>query len=101
MGRYNPVEVLGLLAGALTTGAYVPQLLAVWRARSGRGLTYWMLSIFNLGVVIWVVYGALTHSLAVFLTNAFTLVLSGAILALKLTFDLRDRRAVQALGQSA
>lgn len=101
MGRLQPVELLGITAGVLTTGAYVPQLLSVWRARSGRGLTYSMLAIFNTGVCLWIVYGRLIHSSAVLLTNACTIVLSGAILALKITFDQRDRRSLPARGQAA
>ena len=92
MGRWNTTEWVGIFAGTLTTGAYFPQLLAVWRARSGRGLTYSMLGIFNAGVLIWIAYGVLARSTAVFLTNVVTFVLSGSILALKIKFDRRDRR---------
>jgi MtN3 and saliva related transmembrane protein len=90
----TPVEWLGTLAGTLTTISFVPQLVTTWRARSGRGLSYSMLAIFDLGVTLWLVYGILTRSRPIIFANAVTLVLAGAILALKVRFDIRDRHAL-------
>ena len=50
-------DAIGLMAGALTTVAFVPQVLKTWRSRSAGDLSLSMLLIFNAGVALWVIYG--------------------------------------------
>jgi MtN3 and saliva related transmembrane protein len=45
-----------------------------------------MFSLFSLGVILWLVYGAMIGSLPVIVANAVTLVLSLLILAMKLLY---------------
>lgn len=86
------IEAVGVAAGTLTTFAYLPQLISVWRARSGKGLTYPMLFILNAGLALWLAYGLLVDSFSIIWANAITLVLAGTILLLKIRYDLRDRK---------
>ncbi len=81
------VETIGFTAATLTTVALVPQLVSVWRLRSAREISLEMFVMFSLGVTLWLVYGVALHAMPVVLANAVTLVLSLAILALKLRFD--------------
>ncbi|APZ41909.1 SemiSWEET transporter [Acidihalobacter ferrooxydans] len=82
----NPVFIdsIGLAAGALTTVAFLPQVIKVWRTRSARDLSLGMYFTFTLGVALWLIYGILLHAWPIILANAVTLLLAGAILALKL-----------------
>ena len=61
----NGIEMVGIAAGTLTTLAYFPQVIATWRARSGRGLTYPMLIILNAGLALWLAYGLLVDSVSI------------------------------------
>jgi len=81
------IDALGFLAAACTTISLVPQLIRVWQLRSAREISLIMFSVFSLGVFLWLLYGIFIHSVPVILANAVTLVLSLAILALKLRFD--------------
>jgi MtN3 and saliva related transmembrane protein len=45
-----------------------------------------MLAIFSSGVFLWFLYGLVLNSLPIILTNAVTLLLTGAILVLKLRY---------------
>jgi MtN3 and saliva related transmembrane protein len=65
------VEWIGMIAGALTTGAFVPQLVKTWRA-GGQGLSWTMLALFGTGVGLWFVYGVLRGSWPVILANGLT-----------------------------
>lgn len=85
----NDLDVLGYVAGALTTAAFVPQLVKTWRSRSAGDLSYGMMAVFSTGVALWLVYGIVLESWPVILANATTLVLSLAILALKIRFERR------------
>ena len=79
-------EVLGLVAGTLTTIAFVPQVLHVWRTRSTRDISLAMFSLFCVGVLLWLIYGLWVSALPVVLANGATLLLASAILVAKLKF---------------
>ncbi len=78
------VTALGLLAGTLTTIAFVPQVLKTWRTRSTHDISLGMFAIFVTGVGTWVVYGAMIGDVPVILTNVATLLLAGIILIFKI-----------------
>jgi len=46
---------LGLVAGALTTLAYFPQVIKPWRSRSADGMSWSMLIILCVGISLWLV----------------------------------------------
>ena len=77
-------EAIGFAAGALTTLAFVPQVVKTWRSRSTRDLSATMLSGFAVGLALWLVYGLARSSWPLVLTNAVTLWLVCFLLILKL-----------------
>ncbi|MBC8007649.1 MAG: SemiSWEET transporter [Prolixibacteraceae bacterium] len=82
------IDSIGLVAGLLTTTAFIPQVLKIYRTKSGKDISGRMFSLFSAGIVLWLVYGILLHSLPLILSNVVTLVLSLTIIALK--FRYRD-----------
>jgi len=79
-------DMTGMLAGLLTTAAFVPQAWRIWTTRSTHDLSLPMCAIFTAGVALWFAYGLMIGALPVILTNAVTLLLAGAILVMKLRF---------------
>jgi MtN3 and saliva related transmembrane protein len=77
------VEALGMIAGTLTTIAFVPQVLRIYRTKSARDVSYLTFGIFAAGVVLWLIYGVLIQSPAMIAANIVTLVLAGIVIALK------------------
>jgi MtN3 and saliva related transmembrane protein len=75
---------IGLLAALLTTAAFLPQVLHTLATRDTRGISLRMYAIFVTGVLLWLIYGLLTHDWPLILANAVTLLLAGAVLILKL-----------------
>jgi MtN3 and saliva related transmembrane protein len=75
---------VGLVAGILTTIAFVPQVRHTWQTKSAKDISLRMFLLFCTGVLLWLIYGYLIQSLPVMLANGVTLVLSGAILVMKL-----------------
>jgi MtN3 and saliva related transmembrane protein len=75
-------ESIGFVAAACTTLSFVPQLIKI-RKQGGRDLSYVMLSIYLIGLVLWLAYGVRLHAPAVIAANAAGIVLVGAALALK------------------
>jgi len=80
------IEIIGLVAGLLTTTAFIPQVWKIYRTKSGKDISAKMFSLFSAGIVLWLVYGILLRSLPLILSNAVTLVLSLTIIALKLRY---------------
>lgn len=83
---WTTVTWLGLLAGTLTTLAFLPQVLRTWRRRSAADLSFSMLAVFVGGVSLWLAYGWLMDDLPLMIANGVTLALAGTILILKLRF---------------
>jgi MtN3 and saliva related transmembrane protein len=80
-------DLLGLLAGTLTTIAFVPQVLKIYRTKSGRDISGRMIALFTAGVGLWLVYGLLIASTPIIFANTVTLVLAVAIIVLKVRYS--------------
>jgi MtN3 and saliva related transmembrane protein len=78
------LDLLGIVAGTLTTLAFVPQVLMVWRTKSAKDISLAMYLAFTSGVALWLLYGVLIGSLPLVLANGVTLVLALLILVMKL-----------------
>lgn len=83
-------EMLGLVAGALTTVSFVPQVLKIWRTKSGNDVSYGMFFLFSLGVLLWLVYGWSLNAMPIVIANAVTLVLALLVIALKYRYSQQD-----------
>jgi MtN3 and saliva related transmembrane protein len=79
-------DTLGLLAGALTTAAFVPQVIKTWRTRSTHDISVWMFTLFNVGLLLWLVYGVRIGSWPIVVANTVTLGLALTILYFKIRF---------------
>lgn len=88
-------DAIGFLAGALTTIAFVPQALKMYTTKSGKDVSARMLLIFSAGVILWLTYGIMIESLPVILANVVTLILSVAIIVLKIRYSRTDSRTKQ------
>ena len=84
------LDSIGLVAGLLTTTAFIPQVWKIYRTKSGKDISARMFSLFSAGIVLWLIYGVLLQSVPLIVSNAVTLVLSLTIIGLKLRY--RERR---------
>ncbi len=67
---------VGLIAGALTTGAWIPQLVRTWKTKHADDISYAYLATFCTGILTWLVYGIAKGEIAIIVANALTLTLS-------------------------
>ena len=77
-------DLIGMIAGTLTTIAFVPQVWRVWKTKSTRDISLSMYLVFTTGVVFWLAYGLSLGAWPIIVTNLVTLALTGTVLALKL-----------------
>ena len=83
--NYLPA-VIGFIAAILTTVAFVPQVMKIWRSRSAKDVSLGMYTLFTIGVVLWLAYGILIDSWPIILANCVTVLLAGVVLAMKVKF---------------
>lgn len=79
-------NLLGLIAGTLTTIAFLPQLLKTWKSKSAKDVSLVMMATFCLGVFLWIVYGLAIKAMPIIVCNVVTLVLALLILILKIRY---------------
>ncbi len=79
-------EIIGSLAAILTTTAFVPQVLQVWRTRHTKDISLAMYTLFTGGVTLWLAYGILLVAWPIIIANTITLLLASSVLILKLKF---------------
>lgn len=78
-------EIVGFIAAILTTSAFVPQAVSVYKTKNTDGLSLSMFVMFSTGVFLWLIYGFLIMSYAVICANIITLALALYILSVKLS----------------
>ncbi|MCR9220949.1 MAG: SemiSWEET transporter [Alphaproteobacteria bacterium] len=78
------VQGIGLLAGALTTIAFLPQVVKTWKTRSTRDISLGMFLVLTSGVALWLIYGLLLGDLPLVAANSVTFLLAAIILYFKL-----------------
>ena len=75
----SAVTVLGLVAAACTTGAFVPQVVKTYRTRSSADLSLGMYGLLVTGTSLWLAYGLVIGDLPIILANVVTLGLELAV----------------------
>jgi MtN3 and saliva related transmembrane protein len=92
----DPTTLIGLVAGAGTTFAALPDLITMLRRRSCHGMNPRMAAITGSFQVLWVVYGALIGSTSVVLWNIVAVVVNSFTVAAFFYFRRAESRALAA-----
>ena len=80
------LELLGILAGALTTIAFLPQVIKTWKSKSARDISLSMFLLFCAGLTLWLIYGIIKDDLPIILANSLTLILASSIVYFKIRY---------------
>jgi len=78
------IQLIGLLAAVLTTGANFPQTYKVIKTKSTKSLSTASFAMLFCGSVTWVVYGFYRDDLPIILANGIAGCLHGIILFMKI-----------------
>ena len=71
--KNDMIELIGFVAGVLTTSGYIPQIYTVIKHKNARGLSGLFLLIMGTGISLWLLYGIEKGSLAIIFANGFSL----------------------------
>jgi len=91
--RFQRSEIIGLVAGAGTTFAALPDLIAMLRRRSSKGMNPRMAAITGVFQLGWIYYGLLIASRPVVAWNMVAVVINLLSVAAYLRFARREHDA--------
>lgn len=80
----NKNHWIGVVAGILTTAAFLPQIIQILKSRETKDISLVMYLLSVTGVSIWIYYGFLIEAPPIVIFNAINLILILIILFAKL-----------------
>ena len=79
-------EMVGILAGVLTSTAMIPQLIKTIKEKNAENISPFMVIILILGTGTWSYYGVLKDDLPIIITNGFSCLVNSVMLFFKIKF---------------
>ncbi len=76
-------SMVGFVAGMFSAGSFVPQVIKAWREGDTEAISKRMYIVTVSAFSLWIVYGVMIGSWPIIAFNIISLMLSGAILVLK------------------
>lgn len=73
-------NILGIVAGVLTSISMIPQLVKVLKEKNAEDLSWTMILVLISGLSLWVWYGFIKDELPIILSNAFAVVVNIVLL---------------------
>ncbi len=80
------IQILGILAGTITSITFLPQVIKVWKSKSAKDLSLLMLLLLMTGVTLWLAYGLVIADAAIIYTNSMVLLMTLILLFFKLKY---------------
>jgi len=78
------VTAIGMVAGVLTTTAFLPQVIKSWKTRKTDDISLGMYLMILTGMLLWLFYGFLLHNVPLVVFNGLSFALASLILVLKM-----------------
>jgi MtN3 and saliva related transmembrane protein len=78
------IEIIGYIAGILTTISFIPQALLTIKTQNTKSISLMMYVIFSNGILLWLIYGIVINSMPIIAANIITLPLTLIILFIKI-----------------
>ncbi len=80
------VEILGTVAGAITTLTFLPQVIKTSRERTAKDVSLMMFVIAVVNEVLWIIYGFMRNDWIIILTNAILMTMALMMIYFKFRF---------------
>ncbi|WP_374461692.1 SemiSWEET transporter [Chryseobacterium taeanense] len=73
-------NLLGIIAGILTSVSMIPQVIKVLKEKNAEDLSWMMILVLISGLSLWVWYGFINDELPIILSNAFAVLVNIVLL---------------------
>ena len=78
------ISIIGYIAAALGTFAYLPQVIKIWKTKQTRDISLPMYIALATGMVLWCIYGISLNEPPLYLANGIALTFTASTLYLKI-----------------
>jgi MtN3 and saliva related transmembrane protein len=79
-------QIIGLMAGTITSITFIPQVIRIWKTRSAKDLSMVMMLLLIIGTSLWLSYGLMIRDAAIIYTNSMVLAMSMIMMFFKLKY---------------
>lgn len=80
------VTIIGFIGASLTTIAFLPQVIQIWKTKSTKDISLKMYIILCAGIFLWLLYGVMILSWPIIVANAIGFISSLIILIFKVKY---------------
>jgi MtN3 and saliva related transmembrane protein len=77
---------VGLVAGAVTSCAVIPQVVKAYRSKHVRDISVWQPVILVFGMFLWLAYGLMIRDIPLIAANFFSIFCNSLLIAMKLFY---------------
>ncbi|WP_445292015.1 SemiSWEET family sugar transporter [Bdellovibrio sp. GT3] len=81
------ITALGLVAGVCTSLCGLPQVIKIYKTKSGKDVSYKTYIILSIGTALWIIYGIAKDDLAITITNSLNIAINFLLLTLKFKYQ--------------
>ena len=74
------------MAGFLTTGSFLPQIIKTIRTKDTKNISLLMYVFYVIGVILWLIYGYVISDAVLLITNSFSFVFGVTLLVMKIIY---------------
>jgi len=73
-------NIVGTIAGILTSISMIPQLIKVLKEKEVENISWGMIVVLLIGVSLWVIYGIMKNEWPIILSNGFSVLVNCTLL---------------------
>ena len=84
----NSIDILGIVAGILTTSGFVPQIIKTYKTKKVRDISLLMFILLLMGLLLWLVYGIIEKNIPILFTNITAITYVVIILSMKIKYSI-------------
>lgn len=82
----NSIDILGIVAGILTTSGFVPQIIKTYKTKKVRDISLLMFILLLSGLLLWLIYGIIEKNIPILFTNITAITYVVIILSMKIKY---------------
>ena len=79
-------QIIGLVAGTITSITFLPQVIRIWKTKSAKDLSMLMMIMLIGGTTLWFSYGLMIKDAEIIYTNSMVLAMSLIMMFFKLKY---------------
>jgi len=81
------VSILGIIAAALVTSSFIPQIVKGYRTKHLDDVSYWLMITICIGMSLWIGYGIIKNDFVIIGANISTIILNMILVAMKFRYS--------------